>query len=147
MKNDMTEEIRILKKDFISYNSMIAFVILILTFAINDTISVIISLVLLALSAAFTINLNCLALCYIRLGRLDEIHSHIIDNLTYLSEIITKNEDVNESILAIYNYYLSHLDVEVGGVKLSEIINNPEPKIEKFSENLDLRYLFSLIFK
>lgn len=146
MKDNMTEEISMLKKNFIFYNLMTAFVILVLTIAINDTISVILSLVLLALNAALTINLNCLAICYIRMEKIDKIHDHITDNLEYLSEIIAEDEDIEESIIAIYNYYLNHLDVEVGDAKLSEIISNPEPSIEKFSEKFDLKYLFKLIF-
>lgn len=147
MKDDMTEEISMLKRNFIFCNSMTAFVILVLTIAINDTISVIISLVLLALNAALTVNLNCLALCYIRLEKIDKIHDHITDNLEHLSEIIAEDEDASESMVAIYNYYLNHLEVEVGDAKLSEIISNPEPSIEKLSEKFDLKYLFSLIFK
>jgi hypothetical protein len=146
MKDNMTEEISMLKKNFIFYNLMTAFVILVLTIAINDTISVILSLVLLALNAALTINLNCLAICYIRLEKIDRIHDYITDNLEHLSDIITEDEGAKKSMVAIYNYYLNHLDVEVGDAKLSEIISNPEPSIEKFSEKFDLKYLFKLIF-
>lgn len=146
MKDDMTEEILVLKKSFITYNLITAFVILILTFSINDTISVILSLVILSLNAALTVNLNCLALCYIRMGRIDEVHDYITDNITHLSEIIPEDTDPNESIVGIYNYYLNHLEVKVGEVELSEIISNPEPSIEKFSEKFDLKYLFRLIF-